>query len=186
MVVIEEIDTPSPQQLKEEGNYEFKKGNYTEALSLYDRALSNLSSYTEDDMRANLLFNKASCFFHLKRYEEAVKFSTEAITVNPNYFKAYNRRAMSYERLERFEDALSDLDRICELCPSERTAIESVRMRILAASETKLDKDKAEVMDGLKKIGNSILGSFGMSLDNFKMEKDPSTGSYSVKMVNPS
>lgn len=184
MVVIEEINTSS--QLKEEGNYEFKKGNYTEALSLYDRALSNLSSETEDSMRAHLLFNKATCLFHLRRYEESLKYSTEAIIIDPNYIKAYNRRALSYERLERFDDALSDLDRICQLRPSERTAIESARTRILAAAETKVNKDKAEVMDGLKKLGNSILGSFGMSLDNFKMEKDITTGSYSVKMVNPS
>ena len=32
----------------------------------------------------------------------------------------------------------------------------------------------------LKDLGNTILGKFGLSVDNFKMEKDPSTGSYSV------
>ena len=29
-------------------------------------------------------------------------------------------------------------------------------------------------------LGNSLLGKFGMSLDNFKAEKDPSTGSYNI------
>ncbi len=33
----------------------------------------------------------------------------------------------------------------------------------------------------LKDLGNTILGKFGMSLDNFKAEKDPTTGSYSIK-----
>ena len=28
--------------------------------------------------------------------------------------------------------------------------------------------------------GNGILGKFGMSLDNFKADKDPSTGSYNI------
>ena len=32
----------------------------------------------------------------------------------------------------------------------------------------------------LKDLGNSVLGKFGMSLDNFKMDKDPNTGSYSI------
>lgn len=31
-------------------------------------------------------------------------------------------------------------------------------------------------MDGLKNIGNSILGYFGMSLDNFKLEQGPGGG----------
>jgi tetratricopeptide (TPR) repeat protein len=32
----------------------------------------------------------------------------------------------------------------------------------------------------LKDLGNSLLGKFGMSLDNFKAVKDPATGSYSI------
>ena len=37
--------------------------------------------------------------------------------------------------------------------------------------------------DTLKGFGNTILGKFGLSLDNFKAEKDPSTGAYSVQFV---
>lgn len=32
----------------------------------------------------------------------------------------------------------------------------------------------------LKDLGNTVLGKFGMSLDNFKAVQDPSTGSYSI------
>ena len=32
----------------------------------------------------------------------------------------------------------------------------------------------------LKDLGNTVLGKFGMSLDNFKTDKDPNTGSYSI------
>lgn len=41
------------------------------------------------------------------------------------------------------------------------------------------EKRKKEVLDGLKGIGNSILGYFGMSLDNFKLEQGP-TGGYNI------
>lgn len=37
------------------------------------------------------------------------------------------------------------------------------------------------MMSKFKDLGNTLLGKFGMSLDNFKAEKDPATGGYSIK-----
>lgn len=43
------------------------------------------------------------------------------------------------------------------------------------------EKMKEEMMGKLKDLGNTLLGKFGLSLDNFKAEKDPGTGGYSIR-----
>jgi hypothetical protein len=47
--------------------------------------------------------------------------------------------------------------------------------------QARQEKMKEEMIGKLKELGNSLLGKFGLSLDNFKAEQDPQTGGYSIK-----
>ena len=58
---------------------------------------------------------------------------------------------------------------------------EQLRARVAAKREAQLEELKTKAMGQLKELGNSILGNFGMSCDNFKFDKDPETGSYSMR-----
>ncbi len=44
-----------------------------------------------------------------------------------------------------------------------------------------MTKLKDDAMGKLKDLGNTILGNFGMSLDDFKMTQDPATGSWNIR-----
>lgn len=60
--------------------------------------------------------------------------------------------------------------------PSIRVALSTLPRRIALQQ----DKEKDEMMDQLKTLGNGILGKFGLSTDMFKFEQQPG-GGYGVK-----
>jgi tetratricopeptide (TPR) repeat protein len=93
--------------------------------------------------------------------------------------KALLRRGEAHEKLEHYDEAIADMKKIIELDPSNEQAKRSLfRLEPLAAE--KREKMKEEMIGKLKDLGNSVLGRFGMSVDNFKAVKDPNTGSYSI------
>nr|CAB3465701.1 unnamed protein product [Digitaria exilis] len=114
------------------------------------------------------------------KHDETIKECTKALELNPSYLKALIRRAEAHEKLEHYEEAIADLKKVIELDPSNQQAKRSLfRLEPLAAE--KREKMKEEMIGKLKDLGNSVLGRFGMSVDNFKAVKDPNTGSYSIQ-----
>ena len=113
--------------------------------------------------------------------QDALQDCTIAILLNPNYTKAYIRRATIYEqRFHRKTDlALADMLTAQRIEPHNRTISTSVR-RLQQLEQQRMDQLKEETMAKLKDLGNSILGNFGLSLDNFKTQQDPNTGSYNI------
>lgn len=127
--------------------------------------------------------NRAACLLHLERNEEVIHDATIALMLKPGYTKAYTRRMSGYEKMDKLDDAISDAKAALVLEP-RNAQIRSNVTRLQKLNEIKMEKLKEETMGKLKDLGNSILGNFGMSLDSFKAEKDPNTGSYSISYQN--
>mmetsp|Transcript_11702 Transcript_11702/g.21591 ORF Transcript_11702/g.21591 Transcript_11702/m.21591 type:complete len:307 (+) Transcript_11702:71-991(+) len=123
--------------------------------------------------------NRAAALTAMERYEDAIKDADVAVLLNPRYTKAYVRRSAAYEKTERTEDALKDAKHALELEPSNANIRKSVA-RLQKIEDERLEKLKEETISKLKDLGNSLLGNFGLSLDNFNAVQDPKTGSYSI------
>ncbi|KAL3798958.1 hypothetical protein HJC23_005097 [Cyclotella cryptica] len=123
--------------------------------------------------------NRAATLLHMDRLEEAIDDCDVALLFNPLYVKAYMRRSTANERNENTEEALRDARKAVELDPANATARKNM-MRLEKIEAERLEKLKEETMGKLKELGNSILGNFGLSLDNFQAVQDPKTGGYSI------
>ncbi|WOL03519.1 tetratricopeptide repeat protein 1 [Canna indica] len=165
---------------KEEGNKLFRTGQYEDALLQYEVALQIASEVPSPvDVCSMCHGNRAACFLKLNRYKDTVTECTKALELNPSYVKALVRRAEAHEKLENYDEAIADMKKVIELDPANDQARKSIR-RLEPIAAEKREKMKEEMISKLKEMGNSLLGRFGMSTDNFKAVKDPNTGSYSI------
>ncbi|XP_075652446.1 uncharacterized protein LOC142622796 isoform X2 [Castanea sativa] len=165
---------------KVEGNKLFGDGQFEEALSQYELALQVAPDMpSSSELRSICHANCAICYTKLGKYDQTIKECTKSLELNPTYMKSLVRRGEAHEKLEHFEEAIADMKKILELDPSNDQARKTIR-RLEPLAAEKREKMKEEMISKLKDMGNSLLGRFGMSVDNFKAVKDPNTGSYSV------
>ncbi|XP_024606388.1 tetratricopeptide repeat protein 1 [Neophocaena asiaeorientalis asiaeorientalis] len=171
-------------RLKEEGNEQFKKGDYIEAESTYSRALQMCPSSFQKD-RSILFSNRAAARMKQDKKEMAISDCSKAIQLNPSYIRAILRRAELYEKTDKLDEALEDYKSILEKDPSVHQAREAC-MRLPKQIEERNERLKEDMLGKLKDLGNLVLRPFGLSTENFQIKQDSSTGSYSINFVqNP-
>ncbi len=138
-------------KLKDEGNEQFKLGNYPRAVILYGRAIDmalpindgyesdstsgDQECLSEDSLeRAYKKFpnlhiyfsNRALSQIKLENFGSAIADSSKAISLCPSFSKAYYRRGVSKVALAHYKDALKDFERCVQITPSDADA----RMRL--------------------------------------------------------
>ncbi|KAH9937130.1 uncharacterized protein B0H18DRAFT_1091417 [Fomitopsis serialis] len=129
--------------------------------------------------RAVMNANIGACYVKLEEWKEAVSACSEALKDDPNYIKALQRRASANERLA------ADYNTLLTVLPSDapqsadiKRSLASLAPRIEAAQKA----ETAEMLDKLKGMGNSILGRFGLSTDNFQFTPN-GEGGYSMNFA---
>lgn len=167
------------QKLKDKGNQLFREASYSEAITCYTQALE-VCPLVYHKERAIMFSNRAACRMKEEKYVTAIKDSSKAIELNPHYMKAIVRRAELYEKTEKLDEALKDHQRVLELDPGQY-ASRAACLRLDEEIKERNEKLKNEMLGKLKELGNMVLRPFGLSTNNFKLQQDPSSGSYSVQ-----
>jgi len=88
-----------------------EKGEYNEAIETYYKILS-INEYREPYFNLGYIHQE-----YLKVYDEAIKYYTQAIKVEPRYVEAYYNRGLCYEQRDELEKAEKDLRQALKLDP---------------------------------------------------------------------
>ncbi|KAK2196199.1 bifunctional Tetratricopeptide repeat/Tetratricopeptide-like helical domain superfamily/Tetratricopeptide repeat 1 [Babesia duncani] len=183
---------PSALFLKEQGNEAFNKGEFLKASEYYSRAIERLEYSENDELKAQLYANRAACHQSLGDYNSSIQDCNDSITLNPNYAKvngynahdiiqAYVRRCMAFENIKSYQKALGDLEKAMTLDDNLRNKYSCKLTKLKRLGTEEFEREKTEMIDKLKDFGNSLLGKVGLSLDNFKVQKNDETGSYNIQ-----
>ncbi|KAM0789018.1 hypothetical protein ACM66B_003084 [Microbotryomycetes sp. NB124-2] len=138
-----------------------------------------------NELRSMLYANVAACCIKLERWKDAVEACNAALEDNPKYVKALHRRAMANEQIKSWAslssatDDYKTLESSPEVTPAQKAAFKAAQTRIAPLLKEQQEKEKDEVLNKLKDLGNTVLGKFGLSTDNFKFVEQPG-GGYSM------
>jgi tetratricopeptide (TPR) repeat protein len=123
-----------PLEAKQVGNTMFKEGKYEDAAKWYSRAIE-LTDKNPDENTAIFYTNRAACNAQQHLYKSVIADCNAAIEINPKLSKAFMRRAMAHEGLEKWQKAADDYKMVMELEPGGSTASEGYRRALKFAKD---------------------------------------------------
>lgn len=112
---------------KARGNQCYGEGKYEAAIAWYGKGLSMCDAGEEPEAAATLLTNRAECHRQLCEIKAVVADCTAALGHSPNNVKAFLRRGLAFEFLEKYQEAAGDFRRAMALDPGGTIATEGLR-----------------------------------------------------------
>lgn len=138
--------------------------------------------------RSVIYANIAATHLRLEQYRDAVKACNQSLLDQPNYVKALYRRAQANEQIggwSAYSSAVQDNKLLLTLpdlpAPTKPQVVAAIE-RLEAKAQEAAEKEKDEMISKLKGLGDSILGNFGWSTNNFNFTQQPG-GGYSINFA---
>ncbi|KAF5363219.1 hypothetical protein D9758_008407 [Tetrapyrgos nigripes] len=138
------------QKLKDDGNDFYKRKKYSAAIKKYTEAIQI------DDTVALLFANRAACRLALKQYLDALADAVKATELDPNYSKAWARRAAVHDALGQNQGSRVMWEKALEALP--KGELSETDKNLKKQYEEGLAKAKAEI-NKLSSSGPRLSGS---------------------------
>ena len=138
------------KEAKKRGNALFGDRNFDDAVRLYSQAILL-------HQEAVYYSNRAACFANLDQHDKVILDCTRALELSPEYSKALARRALAYEKLDLWRDALNDYTVICALESFSNQSNLNLMDRVLKRLA------ESQVADIVKVCGRLFLSFFSPS-----------------------
>ena len=178
----EEINKKIIDSRKEAGEL-YKAQKYIEALNMYSLLLKDAKRAKLNEQLVILYCNQGICFNKLNDKDKALESFSSALKLNDKYAKALANRMLLYNAKGDYIEAYDDFKRLKEIDQKLFSNYANMEGELCAKAEVKKKEMTDEMLGKLKEMGNSILGNFGISLDNFKMIPN-GQGGYSIQYNN--
>ena len=161
----------------------YKNGEYIQALNIYSLLLKDAKRAELKEQCCILNCNKGICFNKLNEYDKALESFKEALKYNKDYSKALCNKMLLLNKKEEYLEAYEDFKRLKTLDYNLWDNYRNLEGELSYKAEIQKKKMTDEMLGKLKDMGNSILGKFGLSLNNFQMTPN-GQGGYSIQYNN--
>lgn len=161
----------------------YKNGEYLQALNIYSLLLKDAKRAELKEQCCILNCNKGICFNKLNEYDKALKSFKEALKYNKDYSKALCNKMLLLHKKEEYLEAYEDFKRLKTLDYNLWENYRNLESELSYKAEIQKKKMTDEMLGKLKDMGNTILGKFGLSLNNFQMTPN-GQGGYSIQYNN--
>ena len=111
------------EKYKSEGNEFFQNNKFLEALEKYNLAI-NVKVETKNN--AIYYSNRAFVNLKLENYGSTIEDANMALKIDPDFYKAYYRRASAYYNLGKFGEAIKDYLYLKQKLPNDKTLNEKI------------------------------------------------------------
>ena len=132
------------EELRSRAKSSISSKNFPEAIKLYEKGLE-VSLDTDNNGKAILHGNISMCYVSMNKTDDAIHHANESIKNDPQYVKAYYRKAQAYISQKQFHQAKEALLEGLNIKPDDkeiRQQLDKVQMEIVKSGDHVTDTNE--------------------------------------------